>query len=213
MSLSNVIEPAKTNGSSTTSEDDWAKTRMIDAAKQKSDEIRRRMAKKGSLGLPSLLDKRRLEYGIVDKYFDIQCVYDKFMLFQLEADPFKKTIGDTSLIFTEVGLKRAKEEEPRGVIISAGLRAMDVLRSNGMDLGHIVRIVKLAPYRIPVDYILGMQMYAIMLSVGQIVASEDLAGRLRAGKMKVHFDGEQHILASGKTKVGKPVSPWRGDDY
>lgn len=177
--------------------------------------IAAKMSPPGALGLPLLIEQRRLRYGIVDSCFAVQAAYDRILVFQIEPEWAQgETYGSGPIVMTETARRRSKEEAPRGVIVSAGLKALDNLSSNGMTLGHIVHFLRLHPWRLPVDLIDGIPEHLIILRDGDIVGSEDLAASLHAKQSHIIFDVEtqEHLLLSHgvATKAREPFSP---DDY
>lgn len=187
-----------------------ADERAIDAALPKFTEaIAKRMAPPGALGLPKLLDERRLRYGMCDKVFELQAAYDRVLLWQIEPSfSDGEKYGDTSIYMPDSAKRRVREEAPRGVIVSAGLRALDSLRSNGMDVGHIVSFVRLSPWRLPMDMIAGVPQYVMILRDSDIVGSEDTAAALRSGELAVGAEPDHFYLGRGV-----PQLPKLGDDY
>src|SRR5690349_8585987 len=86
------------------------------------------------LGLGPLVEQKRWRYGIPDEAFFNQCAaFNKVLVSQIpeeESDTYEGTV----ILKTEVTKKRELVEAPRGVIVSAGLQALDELRSNGIDI-------------------------------------------------------------------------------
>jgi hypothetical protein len=172
--------------------------RLVSAARTIADKMAARMAPKGSLGLPKLLDERRLRYGIPDAAFTEHAVYDRVLLFQIDPKHMEEknrriAEGAKEILYSENMQKVERLEAPRGVIVSAGLLALDAIRSNGMDLGHIVSFGRLAPWAKVVDEELGHVSKLMILSAGDIVSSEDLHEGLKNRTVRVKYDEEQHI--------------------
>jgi hypothetical protein len=190
-------------------------------ALRRSDVMRSRISPKGTMGLPPLLDERRHEYGIVDGAFAHQAVMDAVLVRPISQ--FRgTTYGDTIIHMTE-GRQAAEEWEcGRAVVVSAGLKAMDELASNGIGLGHIVNVGKHTPLRIRVDVVNGEPYHLLMLRPGDIVTSEDLAQGLHAGAVKLNAELDEHGAPlhtySYRKKDGEysqPVKylvPWQPDD-
>lgn len=187
--------------------------RLWEQAKDLAPLLAARMAPPGALGLPALLEERRLKYGIPDGAFKQQALYDRLLVCQIpewEGD----TYGDTQILMPESGKKRMEESAPRGVIVSAGLLALDHLRSHGSDIGHIVKFVRLAPWRLICDMIGGHEFPLLVLRSGDLIADEDLAARLRAGSTKVAADAEHgHHLVDGDGVRMSPGKPYIPEDY
>lgn len=170
-----------------------------------------------AMRLPPLLEKRRREHLIPNGAFASQPTYDWIHVYQIgEKDSTgPQTYGDTSIIMPDRVRELARDESPRGIIVGAGLLALDQLRSNGVDLGHICRFVKLAPYRIVIDNILGKDFLVLVMRAGSITSSEDLEAARRAGKtVAIYNDQSQHAWAHpGKPNSKAPVQPWTPADY
>lgn len=153
------------------------------AVEEASDRLRESMAPPDSLGLHPLLEKRRWEHGIPNGAFKHQAAYDRVLVQQVIGEQEAKgTYGGGLIQMTDRAKQREKESYPRGVIVSAGLQALDVLRSNGMDLGHVITFVRLAPWRMRVETVAGIEYHLMVLRVGDIIASEDTASELRSGE-------------------------------
>lgn len=156
----------------------------LNVARKIEGEWAKRVSPPGALGLPALLDERRIKYQIPDAAFARAAMLDKILLFQIpmwEGD----TYGDTKIVMSQQGRKRQEEEAPRGIIISAGLEALDVLHANGCGLGHIVLFVRLSPWRVPYEMIEGHEVHLIPLRVGDLIADEDAAAARRRGEQRV----------------------------
>lgn len=158
--------------------------------------------------LTPLLDQRRSEYGIIDAYFESQPLFDCVWIFQLEMNRGDNFIPDGRIIKSDQSRAREKETAPRGILVGAGLMALDSLKSHGVELGHIVRFIKLAPYRIQVGFA-GTYQYVLQMRVGDILASEDLAAKLKSGKLQmqdISVVGEQpdHRYVSGEDEFTPP---------
>ncbi len=153
------------------------------------DEIRREAIlshmSKGTLGLGKLVDEKRWKYGIPDEAFFAQSpAFNRVLVVQIPEDE-SDTYGDTGLVKTEAAKKRDLVEAPRGIIVGAGLQALDELRSNGIDIGHTVGFVRLAPFRRPYATIAGERVSLVVLVSGDIVDSEDLGANLRSRKCRI----------------------------
>jgi len=174
------------------------------------------MSPPNSLGLPPLLEKRRWEHTIPDAAFETVQSFSFVTLYQISQ--FEgETYGDTKIVMADATRDREKNEAPRGVLISAGLQAMDILRSNGIDLGHVVTFIRVAPFRQRVGVIGARNEYVLGLQVGDIRGSEDLAKELRSGwsRIKLHTleDGSvEHRIENADGAAWKPSRPWIAED-
>jgi hypothetical protein len=164
---------------------------------------------KETIGLGKLVDEKRWKYGIPDEAFFNQCpAFNRVLVVQIPEDE-SDTYGETGLIKTEAAKKRDLVEAPRGVIVGAGLQALDELRSNGIDLGHTVGFVRLAPFRRPYATIAGERVSLVVLVSGDIVDSEDLGQQLRTRKVRVvpKLNDEGVTIHQFRDENGKLWSP------
>jgi len=159
--------------------------------------------------LPPLLEKRRLSIPLIDQLFTIEAVYDKVMVYQLDAvDMLEGKAGKGSKIWApERTSEREHAEAPRAVIISAGTDALDNLRSHGMDLGHIIIMQREAPYGIRVATVGGKKRVLMILSAGDICASEDLSFEMDAGRCEAYYDTEEDTHKYRDPRTGDAWSP------
>jgi len=199
-------------------ENDGMFERWVDRAERS---LTKALAKKGKLGLPPLLDARRLEYGIPDGAFKLQAAFDRILVYQIPINR-KNTFGDTSIIKPETSERREAEEAPRGILVSAGMKAMDNLRSNGIDLGHIVSFIRLSPWRMYVDCVEGLSFHIMILRDGDLLGSEDLRAALVQGKCKIEvreYKDEEgvlrrcHMFKDSNGDLWDPEIPWIPEDY
>lgn len=159
-----------------------------------TEAIKANMSPAGALNLPPLLDARRLGYGLPDSAFTVQAGFESVYIWQIPIYSGETVTATSKIIKPQAMMDREKKESPRGIIVSAGLTALDALRSHGMDVGHIVTIIKLAPYRVYFGIgDTGKFDWLLDLRVGDIHGSLDTADLLRSGKLK---------LVSGWTKEG-----------
>lgn len=172
--------------------------------------IKKKMAPPGELRLPKLLEARRLEYGITDGAFRLQAAYDRILVFQLqEVHLMKGTFGEDSKILMPKAFEDSAERAaPRGIIVSAGLKALDELRTNGMDLGHIVTFNHVSPWRIETDIIEGKKMRLLVMHAGHIIGSEDTARMLREREIYVDGAVTEHVYVNrGTGERPAPIVP------
>lgn len=185
-------------------------------AERKSKIIRERMSAKGTLpGMTPLLDERRLEYGITDGAFKFNAAFDRVFIWQIPMQKGDKYEG--SLIhMAESTQQREKNKAPHGIVVSAGLLALDTLRSNGIDLGHRVLFAHSAPYHIRYDIIEGQEYHLIILTAGDIIGSEDLATNLKNRTVRIKQSDAagypQHSFINEEGKPWTPQNAWRQED-
>lgn len=135
--------------------------------------------------LPPLLEERRWPYFIPDQAFDIQPASDTVHVWQI-GRPRPTASSDGVVLLTENQRDHERYSSPRGILVSAGLLALDQLRSHGMDLGHIVYLLRLSPYRLPMDMVGHRDQGGLLvLHAGDIKGSEDTMRMLRSGELEV----------------------------
>lgn len=190
--------------------------------KEKDDRERResRMSPPGALNLPDLLEARRLEYAIPDGAFAVQASFDRILIWQITD--VKKDWSEAGLIIPDTAQDRLKKEAPRGILVSAGLSALDSLVSNGYQLGHIVRFLHLAPYVVRCETIRGADYYTRVMDAGDLFGSEDLSEQIRNGDLtpgRLSPNGlaasEQHVLwkKDGTALSWRPREVKSKEDY
>lgn len=130
---------------------------------------------------PPLLEERRVEHGVPDACFDARPSFDNVLIYQLPK--FAARIG--SIHMPDATKQALEESAPHGIIIGAGLRALDSLLSHGIDLGHIVTYVTLSPWRTIACHIEGEPVVVLHALDIHIRASEDLEQAYRAGKVSI----------------------------
>lgn len=166
-----------------------------------------------------LLEKRRIEFALPNGMFTHQMAFDRIMVAQLSG---KEKAGDTTIILPGVSQDREMREAPKGIIVGAGLLALDELRANGIDLGHMVTFIRNAPFRLIVDNVNGKDCPALLFRAGDVCGSEDLAEAIRTGEAKIEVRevkndygvvSREHFLIGKDGKEWNPRLPFVGDDF
>ena len=178
--------------------------------------MRKAMAPPGGIpGLSPLLDARRLEYAIPNGAFHIQAAFDVCLVHQVDRNQSDTFVLGGKILKSQNDKRREAESTPRGVLVSAGLQALDCLRSNGIELGHIVTLIRQAPWRMPIDNVGGHEKHLLILRTGDITGSEDLSGALARGECRVEWDAEnaRHIYVDPRGQRWDPTLPFLPADY
>lgn len=175
-----------------------------------SEEIAQRVSPPGALGLPPTLDAARCSHGIPDEAFRTQAAFERVLIWQLPSlEMGGDTYGGGPILMAETTKARDRYQAPRGVLVSAGLKALDALRSHGMDLGHVVTFLHMAPWKYRVGFVKGQEQSLLVLQVGDIMGSETLATSIRAGHVHITGGcGEPHTYDSTPR-----VDPHQAEDY
>lgn len=161
--------------------------RMVDfegetLAKKKAA-LRAAVSAPGALGLHALLDAKRIKYGIPDGVFRAQAIFDRVFVYPIE--PFDSPDGEQKIAGTDffkptATIKRDLSEGYRGVLISAGLTAMDRLMSHGILIGDTVMTNKNVPFARRCQQIEGFgDVFVLVMRDGDLAGSEDLAERMK----------------------------------
>lgn len=155
---------------------------LIAEAEADTAEVKSKQSPAGAFGLSEEFDKKRLEFGIVDGAFREQPAFDRVLVWQI--GPYEDgTVERGKILIPDTTIGREKAQAPRGILISAGLSALDQLESHGIQIGDTISFLREAPYRISCGRTAGgREFYLIILTAGDIVSSEDLRARLRSGE-------------------------------
>lgn len=185
-------------------------------------EVKRRQSPEGHFKQNTpLLERRRIQHVIPDGAFKQTMTFDRILVSQMDQDD-GETYGDTGIFKPEAAKAHDTNTAPRGILLAAGLEALDSLRSNGIDLGHIVTFIKNAPWHMRIDNVMGHDMHALIMRAGDITGSEDLATALQSGECRieaketVHEDGvvvREHHYVDNDGKTWSPTLPFIGDDF
>ncbi len=162
----------------------------LDAAIKRTKLIREHMSPDGALHLPEKLEAARLKYGIPDGFFRTAAGFDRIFVFPL--DPFDQNdkIPGTSLFRPQLTKQKDLQEGYRGVLISAGLTAMDRLMSHGYELGDVVMTNKNVPFARRVEQLEGFDMFVLVMRDGDLAGNETLQADILAGKRRVIDAGD-----------------------
>lgn len=164
--------------------------------------------------VPKRLDEARLKYGIPDAAFRRIAMYDRIFIFQLPDNNTELAWEGSSIIAPESAQQREIQQTPRGVLVSAGLRALDELRSNGIDLGHVVNFNKLAPYRLRVATLGAIEFHLLVMRSGDVMASETLYDLLQEGRASIEREDGKHLVRfEGQERAEGRRDPFIPDDY
>lgn len=182
-------------------------------AKNIADKLEASLKPKGYYNIPPLLDERRLEYGIPNGAFESYPAFDKVYIHQLPFNTQKTYASDGMILRPDQINAYDRNTAPRGILVAAGLQAMDAIYSTGIEIGHIVRFKKMSPFVMIVDTIDGHDLSIYVVRDGDIDASEDMAKHINSkhGKIEnVSPEGKSYDFRYIKDGVttGNKVSPY-----
>lgn len=200
---------------------------LVTAEDRMKAEFEARISPVRKLGLPAslmppLLDERRVKYFIPDSVFASMPCYDTCRVWQIGMHEEETVSSGGKILMTAQTRQQSKNESPRGILVAAGLLALDALRSNGIDLGHIVSLLRLSPYRMPADCIGGVDVFSLVLHAGDIKGSEDTMRELRDGTLLLKtvkekdadgFEVERHVYTRAGGIQLAPTKPWMAEEY
>lgn len=141
----------------------------------------------------NLLDAAIREYKIPPCPYE--AVYDRIVVFSVPEDKASRDTFTAGGLITKPDSTKDKEEaeSPRGILVSAGLGARDVLVGHGIGLGHMLWVARLAPWRHVVDRTEKGPVEFLFMRVGDIVGSETLLGYIKDGSVKIDVGtNEEH---------------------
>lgn len=188
-----------------------AHMRHLDEVKAASEKLKAKMAPPGSFNLPPLLEERRWQHLIPNGAFHHQPLYDWCFVYQTARYDMtgNETWGETSIVKTQTAQKLGEQESPRGILVAAGLAALDTLSSHGICIGDYVFMIRNAPWEIEIDVLGAKKLCLRVLRDADLLAGEDLQKRINDGvltvKSKVNADGQR--IHYYETKDGKPLNP------
>ena len=140
---------------------------------------------------PDPCAERCKRWGVHPGAFDYQASFDRIFVWQVI--PFDLEYKDgfwclpgQSISIPPKSLDRGRYTAPRGILLSAGLEAMDELATNGIRIGDYVDFLRLTPFMKPVGFSPSLESIPVVLcSASDVTSSEDVATRRKAGKIKM----------------------------
>lgn len=134
--------------------------------------------------MPRLLNERRHKYLIPDEAFEyaLGTTFDRVLVWQVSLHQEEKK----GLLYMPDSVRdRDRQQACLGIVVGAGLRALDELKSHGVDLGHLVAHARNVIFRLPFATIGGKDCHLVVLTAGEIIASCDLALLRKEKKVRV----------------------------
>lgn len=161
----------------------------------------------------TLLDERRVEYSIPDCVFDVSPAYDRIFVWQIDRNRGETALEGGVIIRPDVVRERDKQSCPMGIVVGAGLKARDVLASNGIDLGHVVVFLRLSPYRVVLGNIASIEVSVLVMRDGDLVGSRDIAQQLLSGEKQLDIKNNDGVIEHRWADGVQPQSGMIGGDY
>lgn len=190
----------------------------LDAAIKRTKLIKERMSPPGALHLPEKLEAARLKHGIPDGFFRVAAGFDRIFVFPIDPFDADEKMPHSAIYRPELTKQKDLQEGYRGVLISAGLTAMDRLMSHGYELGDVVMTNKNVPFARRMELIEGKPMFVLVMRDGDLAGNETLQADILAGKRRVVDAGDgkyEHqigtVLDDGTVGVSKKQSVYVQD--
>ena len=161
----------------------------------------------------SLLDKRIAEFEI--PMWPGEATFARILVYRIpdKAAARDTFVEDGKILMPETVRSNEEFRSPRGIIVSAGLQAMDILRGNGMQLGEMIWMSSHTPWRFKVDTRKdGTDVEFFFMQAGDVTLSEDLLTARQAGKVRVELRDGKHQLVVADDKVPRFDPPSHPDD-
>ena len=161
-----------------------------------------------------LLEERRWEYMIPDSAWSHWPVYDRVLIVQT-SDVGVRLHSESSLYIPEITQDAEHSTSSEGVIISAGLRALDHAKHHGWDVGHKVSFIAnflfKRRYAFAAD---GSELHAGVLRSGDIIGSAELGRYIHEGSRALIYNketGEHELHVDGHPVFSKNTTPHQED--
>lgn len=161
----------------------------------------------------SLLERRVCEYQIPP--WPGEATFARILVYRIPDKAAKREtfVEGGSIVMPETVHANEEFRSPRGVIVSAGLQAMDVLRGNGMQLGELIWMSSYTPWRFKVDTTAdGKDIEFFFMQAGDVSLSEDLLEARRQGRIKVELRDGKHQLTVDESALPRFDPPAHPDD-
>ncbi len=180
-------------------------------------ELLKHISPAGALRLNPLLDERRLRYGIPDECFKSFVFYETVHVFQLDLIDTEMAGSDSRIVRPDATRDRDRRQAHRGIVIGAGLGALDIGISHGWYLGHVVHFIQLAPFRQRSVTIKGKDFDFLVMRAGDLRSSEDTEALRRSGKIRVDVVVDEkgrpeHRLVWEDGRAYSPIEPYMAED-
>lgn len=191
----------------------------LEKATHRTKLIREKMSPPEVLKLPAKLEAARQKWGIPDGFFKYAAGFDRIFVFPIDPFDQDEKLPNSFLYRPQVTKQKDLQEGFRGVLISAGLTAMDRLMSHGYELGDIVMTNKNVPFARRMELLEGEPMYVLVMRDGDLAGNETLQEDIRAGRRRIVDCGGseqyEHQLArltdNGEWDVSKKQSVYVAD--
>jgi hypothetical protein len=151
----------------------------------------------------ALLEQRIKEYNI--PAIPGQVSFDRILVYMLKIEE-NNTIKGSTLFIPEEYSKKGKKTN-RGIIVNAGPLALDILRSNGMELGDIVLTPRYGEWTHTVEQSLNTETNSVeevsfqLARVCDVAWDEDQLKRQEAGELVLESRDGKHQFSVNRVDL------------
>lgn len=164
--------------------------------------------------MPKLLRERIVQYDIPPAPGAIN--FEDVLIFQVPDQEWssEKWSSDSTLYKPEYVQDADKRKCPRGIIVSAGLKALDIMRDHGMQLGEMVLFSPNSFHRFQVKRTGDGKMVEFpFMHISDVHISEDIPSRLAAGELEMVRVGRSYrFVWAGEEATEGRIDPPRFSD-
>jgi Co-chaperonin GroES (HSP10) len=149
--------------------------------------------------MPPRLEARMAKYGI--KMPPFAAVFDRVLVYPIDsADQPTSTAG--GLIVPEMMRKKAGAQ--MGVVVSAGVQAIEQLGSHGIAIGDIVLMARFSEYARAYFDLDGRPHQVFIIQAGEIVASADLKVEFDEGELWYEMGTDGRVQVHERERIDPP---------
>lgn len=146
-----------------------------------------------------LLAERMKQYDIVLPR--ARPVYDRVFIYPLADKAQDETYAGTSII--KPGTARDRFGASRGIVVKAGLGALEIMWSHGYEIGHVVLFARLSPWERAYEG-RGREHRVTILHAPEIVGSEDLEDDVLEGHAEIELLADGTVALKDRRRVDPP---------
>jgi len=125
-------------------------------------------------------------------------VFDRIFVYPLEGKEETETFEGTSIV------KPTKSKDlysaSKGILVKAGLGALDILWSHGIEIGHIVLVARLSPWERKYEGKKSIHKVQV-LRASEVVGSDDLEDDVIDGAIKFEFNEDMRLAIADRERI------------
>lgn len=142
-----------------------------------------------------LLNRKIEKYDIPRPHY--QPVFDRCLVFQVntvEKDDFATVVSEATgkevkLYRPEETKDRERRTSPRGVLVAAGMKALEILHGHGINVGDTVWFARFSPWAHEIN---ASSKVFNVIRAGEISGSEELMDKFEQGEAKHVIEDDGH---------------------